>query len=490
MSAFSHTSPSLSGPNTTTPSTGNRLEKVLFYGLLALLFWLPIPLGSHRPWAWGLMEVWIFALTAGWLLLSFGEARRGAIRPFAPLKPYWPLLAIFGGFQVWILAQLVPLPIGVLETVAPATAAAYLKADPSLAAATLSLDPNQTHVALIKGLSYWCLLLLILALVNSARRLRFLAMGVVLAGTFQAFYGVLLALSGSESTWVLGLPNNTIATGGFRYKNHFGNFLVMCLCLGIGLLIASLNNGSGAKLKELLKNFINMLLGGKAVLRLCLAMMVIGLVMSHSRMANTAFFASLSIAGGLGLLLIRNKSRSLTILLASLMVIDLMIVGSWFGVDKLRQEIEETTFTKETRDEVNQYGLALIEQYPLTGSGAGSFYSSFPSVKGPGINTFYGLAHNDYLQFSIEYGLPATLFLGAAVLWSLFHAFVALRTRRDSLMQGVAFAALMAIVAELIMLTTDFHLQAPATAIYFLMMLGLAWKARFMGRGEGKVSRG
>ncbi|WP_406828082.1 O-antigen ligase family protein [Microbulbifer sp. ARAS458-1] len=474
MSAIGHASfPELSQP-TPALSGSARLEIGLFYGLLALLFWLPIPLGSHRPWAWSLMEVWVFALTAGWLLLNL-------VRPgLHALRPYWPLLAIFGLFQLWVFIQQLPLPIGLLEIFAPTIAEAHLRVAPGLSTATLSLDPNQTHVALIKGLSYWCVLLLLLALVTSTKRLRLLAMVVVLAGTFQAFYGVLLALSGAETTWILGFKNSGIATGGFRYKNHFGNFLVMCLCLGIGLLIASLSGHSGGKLKDRLMRTIDMLLGGKAVLRICLAMMVIGLVMSHSRMANTAFFASLSIVGALGLLLIRNRSKSLTILLASLMVIDLMIVGSWFGMDRLRQEIEETTFTKETRDEVNQYGLSLIEQHPLSGTGGGSFYSSFPSVKGPGINTFYDLAHNDYLQFSIEFGLPATLLLGAAVMWSLFHAFTALRTRRDSLMQGLAFATLMAIVAELIMLTTDFHLQAPATAMYFLMMLGLAWKARFM----------
>ncbi|WP_158681663.1 O-antigen ligase family protein [Microbulbifer pacificus] len=459
----------------------HRLETTLFYGLLALLFWLPIPLGSHRPWAWAFMEVWTFALTAGWLVMNLYRSQWKA------LKPYWPLLGLFALFQAWIFLQQLPLPIGLLESLAPGAAVAFSSTDEHLRLATLSLDPNQTHVALIKGISYWCLLFLILALVNSAKRLRTLALVVVATGTFQAFYGVLLALSGSETTWILSLPNNGIATGGFRYKNHFGNFLVMCLCLGIGLLIASLSGSSGGNLKDRLKNLVNMLLGGKAVLRLCLAMMVIGLVMSHSRMANTAFFASLSIAGALGLLLIRNRSRSLTILLASLMVIDLMIVGSWFGMDRLRQEIEETSFTKETRDEVNQYGLTLIEQHPLAGTGAGSFYSSFPSVKGPGINIFYDQGHNDYLQFSIEYGLPATLLLGLAVLWSLYHAFTALRTRRDSLMQGLAFATLMAIIAELIMLTTDFHLQAPATAIYFLMMLGLAWKARYMEREKGSA---
>ncbi|MCK7598415.1 O-antigen ligase family protein [Microbulbifer sp. CAU 1566] len=458
----------------TISESTERLERTLFYALLILLFWLPIPLGSHRPWAWSILEIYTFVLMGGWLLVNVHAPQLHRLRPYAPL------LIIFALIQAWVCLQQLPLPISWLNTLAPETAQQFLLSNPSATVATLSLDPAQTHIALIKGLSYWCLLFLILALVNTSRRLKTLALVVVLTGTFQAFYGVLQALSGAETSWVMGYHNSGIATGGFRYKNHFGNFLVLCLCLGIGLLIASLSNSKGGKLKDKLKNLMNMLLGGKAVVRICLAMMVIGLVMSHSRMANTAFFVSLSVTGALGLLLIRHKSRSLTILLVSLMVIDLFIVGSWFGVDKLRQEIEETSFTQETRDEVNQYGMTLIEQHPLSGTGAGSFYSSFPSVKGPGINLFYDQGHNDYLQFAIEFGLPATLLMGAVILWSLFHAFVALRTRRDSLMQGVAFAAVMAIVAELIMLTTDFHLQAPATAIYFLMMLGLGWKARFM----------
>lgn len=463
------------------PNANNRIDRFeshLFIALLALLFWLPIPLGSHRPWAWSLVEVWSFVMMAIWLLLNVYAPR------WQSLRPYFPLLLLFGLFELWICFQHLPLPIDWLKAIAPQSAAHFLTANPEATTGTLSLDPNQTHIGFIKGLSYWSILFLVLALVNTTQRLKTLALVVVLTGTFQACYGVLLALSGSETTWVMGFNNSSIATGGFRYKNHFGNFLVLCLCLGVGLLIASLSESKTSSLKEKLKGLITMLLNGKAVVRLCLAMMVIGLVMSHSRMANTAFFASLSITGVLGLLLIRKKSRSLTILLVSLMVIDLMIVGSWFGVDKLKNRLENTSLTQETRDEVNQYGMSIIEQYPLTGTGGGSFYSSFPSVKGPGIYGFYDQGHNDYLQFVMEFGLPATLLLGTAVLWSLYHAFVALRSRRNNLLQGMAFATVMAIIAELIMLTTDFHLQAPATAIYFMLCLGLAWKARFMESGK------
>ena len=52
--------------------TDNRGEPVhreslwLFLGLLALIAWLPIPLGSNRPWSWALMEVVAFGLLALW----------------------------------------------------------------------------------------------------------------------------------------------------------------------------------------------------------------------------------------------------------------------------------------------------------------------------------------------------------------------------------------------------------------------------------------
>lgn len=463
-----------SDPRYPSMTTNNHIERGLFYGLLALLVWLPIPLGSHRAWAWSLMEIWSFALLGTWVLCC----SQGA---WARLKSYWPLLGGFALLQVWTLLQLVPLPISWLETLAPAKAAFWLGANPDIAFATLSMDPNHTRVGLLKGISYCAILFLMLALVDSTKRLKAFALAIVIAGTLQAFYGVLQALSGSDTSWVLGMPNSRIATGGFVYKNHFGNFMALCLCIGIGLLIASLSGKRSTSLRQMLRDFLKTMLEGKAIVRLCLVMMVIALVMSRSRMANTAFFASLTIVGVLGLLIMRHKSRSLTVLLASLLVIDLMIVSSWFGLEKVKTRLEETALTQETRDEVVQYGQELIRQHPVAGTGNGTFYSSYQSVNGPDVKGYYDFAHNDYLQFAIEFGLPMTLLLGVLVLWSLWHALVALRTRRNSLMQGMAFAAVMAIVAELIMLLTDFHLQAPATTVYFMLCLGLAWVVRFVG---------
>jgi len=116
----------------------------------------------------------------------------------------------------------------------------------------------------------------------------------------------------------------------------------------------------------------------------------------------------------------------------------------------------------------------------LTGSGAGSFYTTYPMYdRGENTPGFYNHAHNDYLQFASEFGLVATALLGFSVLASLWAAVSAQIKRRDRLLQGMGFAATMAIAALLIHSAVDFNLQIPANAAMFVILMALAWVCRY-----------
>ena len=59
-----------------------------------------------------------------------------------------------------------------------------------------------------------------------------------------------------------------------------------------------------------------------------------------------------------------TATRNTVILLASLVAIDLLIVGSWFGVEKLAQRIEQTTVEEvQSREEPAAYSFQLIRDY-------------------------------------------------------------------------------------------------------------------------------
>ena len=148
-------------------------------------------------------------------------------------------------------------------------------------------------------------------------------------------------------------------------------------------------------------------------LRIYLAIMVITLVLTHSRMGNTAFFASMTIAGIIALLLMKRSPRPVVILLISLVIIDIFIVSQWFGLGRLQQRFEEMSGETVSMDirtnTVNRINTSiqtrlLHKDAVLTGTGAGTYFTVFPAYQDIGQIGFYQHAHNDYLEFMADSG--------------------------------------------------------------------------------------
>ena len=452
-------------------STG-RLEAIIFSSFIFLLVWLPIPLGSNRPWAWSIMEL-IIALQSIGLVYCF----RAKI-PWQYLRPGWWLLAALAIFQFFTLLQLVPLPAGLLAWLAPQNAelraVASLSDEAVKGFAPLSLDPEQSKISLLKGVSYLLLAVNTLLLVNRPERIRAVLIAIVVSGTFQAFYGAMLLLTNVEQSPVFGTDIGPVATGSYIYKNHFANYLLLSLMMGLALIVADLKLTGAETWQARLSGLLEAALSPKMLVRMCMIIMVIGLVMSRSRMGNSAFFASTVIGGILALLLYKQRPKSLTILMVSILIIDMLIVSSLFGLSKVRERLSSTVLVDEGRIYIFDWALNMLKDFPIWGSGAGSFYSVFQAYLPQPISAFFDHTHNDYLQFAIESGLPVTLLLGAAVLWVAYRCLRTLRKRSDPLMKGTALGCFMAITAMLIHISVDFNLQAPANAATFVVVLSLA----------------
>ena len=270
------------------------------------------------------------------------------------------------------------------------------------------------------------------------------------------------------------------ATGTYINRNHLAGYLEMTIASGIGLLLARTVDYKGS-LRQRLRAFLKAITSNKIILRLLLVIMVIAMVMTRSRMGNTAFFLSMSITGILALLLIKQKTVTTTILLTSLLVIDVLIVGTFFGMEKLVERLETTNSQAESRDEVTMSTLSKIADTPLKGIGAGAFTYSFPTFKHEDVTTtkIYNNTHNDYAQFAVEYGLPVFMMLLATVLISLWWSVSAMSKRRNHFHQGVGFGASMALIAIGIHSFVDFNLQIPANAFTFMLILALAANARW-----------
>jgi O-antigen ligase len=404
-------------------------------------------------------------------------------------KPAWVVLAL------WLLLQAVhvlPLPPQWLAVLSPESARMQsMVADLGMQrdSMTLSVDPDASRISFFKSVAYAGVFFLTLALVNRRSRVLTLARVLVYAAVAHAIYGVLMHLAGVEPEYFGTLMTYASqASGTYANRNHFAAFLYMSLALGIGLMIAGLSERRADSWTEFVKLTIEWILSPKMVLRLSLCILVIALTTTHSRMGNTAFFVSLLIAGALGIVLSRKATRNTVLLLASLVVLDLFIVGSWFGVEKLAQRLDATTVENvQEREDPAAYTVPLIKDYPVFGAGPGAFYVTFPRYRPEKVAQFFDYAHNDYAQFAAESGLLGLGLIGLFVLMTFFTALRAQWKRRDPLMRGMSFACVMAVIAILIHSWVDFNLQIPANAIYFMVLLALGWISMYLDRRHGDV---
>ncbi|MFB3090180.1 MAG: O-antigen ligase family protein, partial [Gammaproteobacteria bacterium] len=274
-------------------------DRHIYLGFLILIAWLPLPLGSNRPWAEAIMEIWVFTLMFLWLIAFM----RYQVQTSDAYKKAAPVIGLFLLWLVWILLQIIPLPPVWVASFSPAAFDHHSLVNSS-DLMTLSLDSHATAAGWFKSLAYVLIFILSLLLIHSRRRLRQLAYVVIYSGLFQAVYGSLMTLSGLGYGFFIQNPLAlNVTTGTFINRNHFAGYLVMALSVGIGMMIASLDTESDYTAKQRLRYYLKLILSTKLRLRLYLVMMVIALVLTHSRMGNTSFFASLMIAGGLGLIL-------------------------------------------------------------------------------------------------------------------------------------------------------------------------------------------
>jgi O-antigen ligase len=432
---------SVSKNNDNTPSE----DRFLFWSFLTLIIWIPLPLGSNRVWAGSLLSIATVTLVTVWCLLW--SRKKVQLNPV--FKKTWPVLAMLILSNLWVGYQLSPFGY------------------------TISIANTWHEFTLGWGLiAFFSLAILLL---NTKKRLRITLYVIVISGLFQAIYGSLMTLTGVEYSFLI--PKDSyigLASGTFVNKNHFAAYLVVCLSLGIGLMIATLKSSPSGTWRNRLRRWLTAILGGKARLRIALIIIVIGIVLTHSRMGNTSFFAAMLITGIIALILSRHATRSTVILLSSLLVIDILIVGTFFGVEKVVDRLEQTSSYRETRDEVDIYSLKLLNKHLLDGTGAGTFYTSFTEYRGADIPRFYDHAHNDYLEILSERGIVGFTPLIVAWILCFVASLFAQWKRKDPLMRGLSFGCIMSMIAMAMHATVEFNFQIPANAAMYLLVLAFA----------------
>jgi O-antigen ligase len=269
----------------------------------------------------------------------------------------------------------------------------------------------------------------------------------------------------------------------------------MCLSVGVGLMLTRLSDDALPAMtwKAKVVGVLAFILSAKMRLRLLLVVMVIALVLTRSRMGNAAFFTAMLVVGSVAIILARRTAPQTIALIASLVIIDVLVVGTWVGLEKVVERIQETELrtadgglseSVEARTEAARTALAIVQDFAAVGSGGGSFYNVFLSYRTPQYGYSYlDHTHNDFVEIASDYGLAGLTLLGLLVALTLWKTLQVLAKRRSTLPRGIAFGVAMSIVALLVHSTVDFNLQIPANALTITVILAMGWIAYALPSG-------
>jgi hypothetical protein len=461
--------------------------------LWAFCVWLlilPLPFGAARTWALAAVLPPLFVLAA---VVSWTNRSPSAGLIAFLLRP--PGL-LFAAFLVLLVAQLVQWPGG-----------------------QQSVVPYRTTLYLLLAFACAVVAWLVTALVRSDADLRLLLMTLVAGGLLQAVVATLIMGSaGGFSLLDSEIVSKSVATGTFVNRNHLAGYLNIALAAGCGLMVAQLAPpGTRRGWVRHLRDALALMLSGKARLRGVLVLMVIVLIATRSRMGNVAFFAALVVATCVFAIFERERRRGLLLFAASVVALDLLLVGAWVGVDRVIERIADTPLVEsrvdgklaaegasvpdgetaapssavrteqsvEARIEPAREAVAIVRDHPWLGTGGGTFYVVYMAYQ-PSWEGFYNHAHNDFLEIAADTGLVGLALLLAIAAHALWTSIRLMRERTHPTLRATGFAAVMSVTAMALHALVDFNLHIPANALTFCVMLALPWAAQ---RLRGSATR-
>jgi O-antigen ligase len=410
-----------------------------------------IGFGLVDSWGLAFLSAFLFAIVILW---SLNALKKGAFS-FSKSSLQIPVC----GLILIGLIQLLP--------IFNANLPADLLSIPTVS--SISLDPIATRSFVGYLTAYLLFFAAALTFLDSSKRLKIVAIAIIIFGTIMAFFAIIQRLANVESLYGIRALNQAVGFGSFVNQHHFAALMEMILALTGGVLL----NSTLKKEQRFLLIF-------------SLVLMLIAVFFTGSR------GGMLSLIGIAGFFLFAKyrfnafdeqsltNSKKLSFVIGIISIIFFIVFATFFlGGDAslIRgvglSEMTQADFSSGRLD-FWKVALQIFIHNPIFGSGLDSFpvvMSRYDQWNG----TFrIEQAHNEYLQVLAEAGI-----LGLACVFGFIYLLFKkgisnIKMSNDRFSGGVALGALAGCLGIFIHSFFDFPLRTPSNGLIFLLLAALA----------------
>ena len=467
-------------------------RKIIEWGILGLIVWSPLPAASVYEWSILVIQLVVFVMLGAYLLMKHKPQNKTHLT--SALK--WPKYLFFGLFGL-ICIQIIPLPNFLLKLLSPKTHfyREYLTPDISgIKFGSFSLIPSYTFREVLSFLPYFILGFLIIKTITQQRQIKKIFYILIGMGVFQALYGFFELYNKNprilfyEKKYYL-----DSVTGTFVNRNHLSGYLEMIIPLAIGVVLAHADFFSltRLKLKEKILHLSDKGTYTNILIPLCIVIMSLAIFFTRSRSGIFLLIFTFLLIFELSVLFFLREEESRKALRRFLQVTFLIIpiFALYIGVDSVIERFSMDNLLHEVRPIFWEQTVDMIGDFPLLGTGLGTFVSVYPIYEEIGSRAQVSHAHNDYLEYLSELGIPGAVFLLGGILFLLVNSFLIWRERRHPQVKGLALGAIVAVLVMLIHSITDFNLHIPANMLLFSVVLSLAAVTSYYRKGVTDQSK-
>ena len=461
------------------------IDRIIKLTLILLFIFTPVAFGAMDFWAFSLMELGILFITILWAI-QFGISSKlrtpNANLTFIPQSAIrilqWVLLGLF---LCLLLFQMLPLPPGMIKTLSPKTyeLRLFLLRDFSLQPPAFSLQPFHplslvpfaTQIEFFKWLTLIGLFLFLQYWDFAGKRgrgMNHFILVIFTMGVLESLYGMLEVFSGHNQALNIKLGDSSVA-GTFISRNYFSGYLLMVIPLTIGFLL-SREEFQIFRLRGW-RNWLPSLHGKTVLIGFGAVIMILGLLFSASRMGVTSLLFSFSLI----IVTLRRGDGGKKMSRVPVLILALALLWAvWVGLDATINRFFTVTEDFESRWATWVNTFQIIKDFPLLGSGLGTFTQIFPMYRTYHTVALATHAENDFLQLTSEVGLAGMGILLILFLSFFYKGFSNVRSMSHrNPGRYIGMGSLVGILALMFHSLVEANIQIPANAFLFTFIFAL-----------------
>jgi O-antigen ligase len=464
---------------------------VIDKGIFFLLIFTPLAVGSVQIWASAIMEIAAFSIFGVWLM-KISSVKGLVFRDNGQGERVMAVL--FGAFLTLIIMQITPLPVWLLRFLSSNTASFYERftIEGSAEWRTLSIYPWATRQELLKLLSYAAVFSVIANYYRTREKTEALVRKIMVIAFSLVVFAIFQKLTWNGMLyWIYPLDGQVSSSKGFSVwgpfinRNHFAGYLEICIPLGLGMIFYSTAKTKASQHATVLKRFASVMSSKRFSslgLRSVATFVMIGaLFMTLSRGGIIGFLCSALFLIILARMRRRLRKKIIVPVFAGLLLLLMVIVAGWDRIEDRFEQLGEETSLK--RAEVWADSAGIVKDYPLFGTGLGTFQNSYPQYQSHSSTTFYDHAHNDYIELLTDTGLAGFILGGALVVTFFSMLFSVWLKRHRTYTKAIGAAGMASLIAILVHSFADFNLHIPANAMLLAVVAGITYSV-IMSREE------